>query len=36
MTQPLPAERRVAVPRNLDTLAWLFMRYSGILLIPPL
>lgn len=25
---------RVATPRNFETLAWLFMRYSAILLIP--
>ncbi len=25
---------RVAVPRNFETLSWLFMRYSAILLIP--
>lgn len=25
---------RVAAPRNFETLAWLFMRYSAILLIP--
>jgi len=34
MTLHQPAERRVTVPLNLDTLAWLFMRYSGVLLIP--
>jgi len=26
--------RRVARPRNFETTAWLFMRYSGVLLIP--
>ena len=25
---------RVATPRNFETMAWLFMRYSAILLIP--
>jgi succinate dehydrogenase / fumarate reductase membrane anchor subunit len=25
---------RVAVPRNFETIAWIFMRYSAILLIP--
>jgi succinate dehydrogenase / fumarate reductase, membrane anchor subunit len=25
---------RVATPRNFETIAWLFMRYSAILLIP--
>ena len=25
---------RVAAPRNFETIAWLFMRYSAILLIP--
>jgi succinate dehydrogenase / fumarate reductase membrane anchor subunit len=34
MTSPSTAERRVAVPLTLDTIAWLFMRYSGVLLIP--
>jgi succinate dehydrogenase / fumarate reductase membrane anchor subunit len=34
MTLPSSAERRAAVPLNLETLAWLFMRYSGVLLIP--
>ncbi len=31
-----PARRsvRVATPRNFETTAWLFMRYSAILLIP--
>src|SRR3989337_483732 len=34
MTLPPPAERRAPVPLNFETLAWLFMRYSGVLLIP--
>lgn len=34
MTLPSSAERRATVPLNLETLAWLFMRYSGVLLIP--
>lgn len=29
-----PTVRKVAVPRNYDTWAWLFMRWSGVLLIP--
>jgi len=28
------APRIVAKPRNFETTAWLFMRYSGVLLIP--
>ena len=28
------APRRVTVTRNFETLAWLFMRYSALLLIP--
>jgi succinate dehydrogenase / fumarate reductase, membrane anchor subunit len=33
---PIPVRRsnRVATPRNLETIAWLLMRYSAILLIP--
>ena len=31
-TQTTP--RRVAVPRNYDTIAWSLMRYSGVALIP--
>ncbi|OGO08562.1 MAG: hypothetical protein A2Z66_12455 [Chloroflexi bacterium RBG_13_66_10] len=34
MTLPPPTERRAPVPLNVETLAWLFMRYSGVLLIP--
>lgn len=35
MTSLNPApDRRVARPRNFETTAWLFMRYSGLLLIP--
>ena len=35
-TTSTPARRsvRVATPRNFETIAWLFMRYSAILLIP--
>lgn len=35
-TNSTPTRRsaRVATPRNFETLAWLFMRYSAILLIP--
>lgn len=35
-TTSAPARRsnRVATPRNFETTAWLFMRYSAILLIP--
>jgi len=33
MTATTPA-RTVARPRNFETKAWLFMRYSGVLLIP--
>jgi len=33
-TPSLPASRRVAPARNFESLAWLFMRYSAILLIP--
>ena len=29
-----PRPNRVATPRNFETTAWLFMRYSAILLIP--
>ncbi len=34
--QAVPASRptRVATPRNFETTAWIFMRYSAILLIP--
>jgi succinate dehydrogenase / fumarate reductase, membrane anchor subunit len=34
--QPTTSSRpvRVATPRNFETMAWLFMRYSAILLIP--
>ena len=28
------ASRRVARPKNFETTAWLWMRYSGVLLIP--
>jgi succinate dehydrogenase / fumarate reductase membrane anchor subunit len=28
------SRRRVARPKNFETTAWLFMRYSGVLLIP--
>lgn len=28
------AERRVSAPRNFETTAWLWMRYSALLLIP--
>jgi len=33
---PIPSTRptRVATPRNFETTAWVFMRYSAILLIP--
>lgn len=31
---PVRRSNRVATPRNFETLAWLFMRYSAILLIP--
>ncbi len=31
---PVPRETRVAPPRNFETWAWLFMRYSAIFLIP--
>lgn len=35
MTSLNPApDRRVARPKNFETTAWLFMRYSGLLLIP--
>ena len=33
-TTSTPTVRKVAVPRNYDTWAWLFMRWSGVLLIP--
>lgn len=35
-TTSAPAKRstRVATPRNFETTAWLFMRYSAVLLIP--
>jgi succinate dehydrogenase / fumarate reductase, membrane anchor subunit len=35
-TQTTPDTRavRVATPRNFETIAWLFMRYSAFLLIP--
>ena len=29
-----PRQNRVATPHNFETTAWLFMRYSAILLIP--
>ncbi len=29
-----PRSSRVATPRNFETTAWMFMRYSAILLIP--
>ena len=29
-----PRPNRVATPRNFETTAWMFMRYSAILLIP--
>jgi len=29
-----PKQIRVATPRNFETIAWMFMRYSAILLIP--
>ncbi len=34
MTTTTQAPRRVSVPRNYETIAWAFMRYSGVLLIP--
>lgn len=38
MTVPVPStpttSRRVTAPRNFETNAWLFMRYSALLLIP--
>jgi len=38
MTVPVPSTpttpRRVTAPRNFETNAWLFMRYSALLLIP--
>jgi succinate dehydrogenase / fumarate reductase membrane anchor subunit len=36
-TQSLPAtsdERKIEVPQNYETVAWRWMRYSGVLLIP--
>ncbi len=33
-TSTSSAPRRVAAPRNFETNAWLFMRYSALLLIP--
>jgi succinate dehydrogenase / fumarate reductase membrane anchor subunit len=33
MATPTP-ERRVQVPKTFETRAWLFMRYSAVLLIP--
>ena len=35
MSSTIPAQpRRVDRPKNFETTAWLFMRYSGLLLIP--
>jgi succinate dehydrogenase / fumarate reductase membrane anchor subunit len=34
MSTPSAAERRAPVPPNYESRAWLFMRYSGVLLIP--
>ncbi len=34
MTTTTQTPRRVSVPRNYETIAWAFMRYSGVLLIP--
>src|SRR3989304_2754617 len=35
MSSAIPAQpRRVDRPKNFETAAWLFMRYSGLLLIP--
>ena len=35
MTTTTPtSERKISVPRNYDLVAWKWMRYSGILLIP--
>jgi succinate dehydrogenase / fumarate reductase membrane anchor subunit len=34
MATSLPMERKVEVRKNYDTWAWLFMRYSAVLLIP--
>ena len=33
-TAPAPRSNRVSTPRNFETRAWIFMRYSAILLIP--
>lgn len=33
-TTPSAAPQRVTPPRNFETNAWLFMRYSAVLLIP--
>ncbi len=33
-SMPVEVERRVKVPQNIDTIAWKWMRYSAILLIP--
>lgn len=33
-TAPAPRSNRVSTPRNFETMAWIFMRYSAILLIP--
>ncbi len=34
MTTSIPMERKVDVPKNYETYAWVFMRYSALLLIP--
>lgn len=34
MATTLDVERKVTVPKTYDTYAWLFMRYSAVLLIP--
>lgn len=33
-TTPVTRSTRVQTPRNFETTAWLFMRYSAVLLIP--
>jgi succinate dehydrogenase / fumarate reductase membrane anchor subunit len=34
MATSIQADRKVDVPKNYETWAWLFMRYSAVLLIP--
>jgi succinate dehydrogenase membrane anchor subunit len=34
MATTMDATRKVSVPKTYDTYAWLFMRYSAVLLIP--